>query len=421
MIRCDVIVDQIDSIRIKHTTTHLYLEDSPECFTAEALDDEGNTFSSIDGLAFEWNVINELSDEKVNSLDSRNVLRISKFIDSEYEMSESIKQLESVGLSGHKILIEGLKTGTANVQAKLIDTFYKDTLKTPLVRLLVVANILLEPSYPVYLLQGGVIKYSVFLIKQTSVEKINLPQSQYYFESRNSTIADLVPFDKSASTMIGLALGTTQLVLVDRNMKEELLSSKYADQSQIVPPPSATIHVVEPDYLVFTIKNWRSWILEVGRRYEIVIQVYSTNRIQIYPSDNLLIEAYFEPAKFDVTFQTRNGSYNYLTAIRRGVTQARALLKGTFKVNQADQLANYDWVARGEQEIELLDPIDVKPRVVIFALTPAQSSPYEYRLTATGGSGNYHWQSRNTSIAGVNNQGIYFSTIFKTFFRLKFG
>jgi len=138
----------------------LYLEDSPECFTVEALDDEGNTFSSIDGLPFEWTIINDLNEVNTTQLeDSRNVLRISKFIDSEYEVTESIKQLESIGLSGHKILIEGLKTGTANVQSKLLDPVYKDemTLKTPLVRLLVVANILLEPSYPVYLLIGSTV------------------------------------------------------------------------------------------------------------------------------------------------------------------------------------------------------------------------------------------------------------------------
>jgi len=83
LIRCDVIVDRIHKIRIKHTTTHLYLEDSPESFTAEALDSESNTFSSLDGLPFEWSVIND-ANENSNSnnltLDSRNVLRISNLI-----------------------------------------------------------------------------------------------------------------------------------------------------------------------------------------------------------------------------------------------------------------------------------------------------------------------------------------------------
>lgn len=171
LIRCDVIVDKIDTIRIRHTTTHLYLEDSPESFTVEALDDEGNTFSSIDGLPFEYSIITDqeseqnvtISDTK-DKLDSRNILRLSKFIESEYAVSESIRQLESIGLSGHKILIEGLKTGMANVQAKLIDSNYKETMKTPLVRLLVVANILLEPSHTVYLITG----FKIILINNNS-------------------------------------------------------------------------------------------------------------------------------------------------------------------------------------------------------------------------------------------------------------
>jgi nuclear pore complex protein Nup210 len=235
LIRCDVIVDRIHKIRIKHTTTHLYLEDSPESFTAEALDSESNTFSSLDGLPFEWSVINDVNDNNNNlTLDSRNVLRISKFIESEYQVSESIRQLESIGLSGHKILIEGLKTGTANVQAKLLDSFYKESLKTPLVRLLVVANILIEPSYPVYILVGAYVKYSVFLIKQTNIEKIILPSLQYYFESRNKTTADLADYGLEkgvgdASTIVGLSVGSVEVALIDRNMKEPLFV-KTSDQ-----------------------------------------------------------------------------------------------------------------------------------------------------------------------------------------------
>jgi hypothetical protein len=118
------------------------------------------------------------------------------------------------------------------VQAKLLDSFYKESLKTPLVRLLVVANILIEPSYPVYILVGAQVKYSVFLIKQTNIEKIILPSLQYYFESRNKTTADLVSYGNSkrdACTIVGLSVGTVEVALIDRNMKEQLFV-KTSDQ-----------------------------------------------------------------------------------------------------------------------------------------------------------------------------------------------
>ena len=94
--------------------------------------------------------------------DSRNVLRISKFIDSEYQVGESIRALEALGLSGHKILIDGLKTGTANVSSKLIDAFYTQpaastgdgelALRTPLVRVVVFAR-----GGPAVDLYGGIV------------------------------------------------------------------------------------------------------------------------------------------------------------------------------------------------------------------------------------------------------------------------
>jgi len=126
-----------------------------------------------------------------------------------------------------------------------------------LVRLLVIANILLEPSYPVFLLVGSTVKYNVFLIKQTSTEKVNLPSLQYYFELRNTTAANLYTSDSSGSTFVGLAIGSAEVVLVDRNMKEHTLISSQQDNNAlkpIVPPPTALVHVVVPDHLIFTIK-----------------------------------------------------------------------------------------------------------------------------------------------------------------------
>ncbi|RNA42866.1 hypothetical protein BpHYR1_051673, partial [Brachionus plicatilis] len=45
------------------------------------------------------------------------------------DVSDSIKQLESPCLHGHKNLTESFRSGSTNVQAKLISPFYKDFLK----------------------------------------------------------------------------------------------------------------------------------------------------------------------------------------------------------------------------------------------------------------------------------------------------
>lgn len=163
----------------------------------------------------------------------------------------------------------------------------------------------------------------MFLIKQTSIEKISLPSLQYYFESRNTTAADLLSSDTTMSTIIGRDIGSTEIVLTDRNMKEDIYT--------ILPPPTALVHVVQPDHLIFTIKNWRSsWILEVGRAYEIMVNVYSEKKQLIFPSDNLNIEAVFQAANFRLDYQSKNGSYHIVTGLQKGLTQAKASLIGTF-------------------------------------------------------------------------------------------
>jgi len=278
----------------------------------------------------------------------------------------------------------------------------------------------LEPSYPVYILIGSTVKYNVFLIKQTSIEKINLPSLQYYFESQNASAADLYQLDTSGSTIVGIEIGSTEIVLIDRNMKENKLISS-ADKNSlkpVVPPPTALVNVVMPDVLVFTIKNWRSsWILEVGRTYEIMILIYTDKRQQIYPSENLRIEAVFDSAKFKSQFESRNGSYHILTGIQRGTTQAKASLIGTYDSNNVIQ--PFAYIALGQIDIELLDPIDLNPKILVFALCTTilqqqqqftTANAYEYQTKATGGSGSYYWQSRNTTIASVNAQGIVRST-----------
>lgn len=51
--------------------------------------------------------------------------RISPFKGSNFEAPPHIKAMESQGLQGDTILVEGIKTGSANVKVKLKDKAYK--------------------------------------------------------------------------------------------------------------------------------------------------------------------------------------------------------------------------------------------------------------------------------------------------------
>jgi hypothetical protein len=144
----------------------------------------------------------------------------------------------------------------------------------------------------------------------------------------------------------------------------------------------------------------------VGRTYEIVIYVYNDKRQQIYLSDNLRIDAIFEKLKFKSNYASPNGSYHIVTGIDKGLTQAQASLIGTLGPDNTIQPFSY--IARGQVDIELLDPISLKPKILVFAFCSGSltTNAYDHKMLATGGSGSYYWQSRNTTIANVNAQGI---------------
>ena len=57
-VRCDVIIDKVQSMEIVYTTTRLYLEDAPELFKLRAHDQHGSTFSSIEHFSYEWRLLN---------------------------------------------------------------------------------------------------------------------------------------------------------------------------------------------------------------------------------------------------------------------------------------------------------------------------------------------------------------------------
>ncbi|CAO2598940.1 Nuclear pore membrane glycoprotein 210-like [Lemmus lemmus] len=55
-LRCDVKVDVIDSIEIVSRTRELYVDDAPLELMVRALDAQGNTFSTLAGMVFEWSI-----------------------------------------------------------------------------------------------------------------------------------------------------------------------------------------------------------------------------------------------------------------------------------------------------------------------------------------------------------------------------
>uniref|UniRef100_A0A3P9JE26 Nucleoporin 210 n=1 Tax=Oryzias latipes TaxID=8090 RepID=A0A3P9JE26_ORYLA len=364
VLRCDAIVDVISEIQIVSTTRELHLEDSPLELKIHALDSEGNTFSTLAGLVFDWSFVKDID---VNGFpDSYNSLRVLKFSESTYTPPAYISEMERVGKQGDIILVSGLKTGHAKLKAKIQESLYKDVGAAE-VRLLILENILLSPAHDIYLLAGTSIHYRVLKIRQGTITELSMPCDQYELHLQNSVAvpagsqdAPVASLDQSTSTVTGLQLGHINVVLDHKSLRMQGVSRL----------PNSTLYVVEPGYLGFKIHPGDSWVLETGRKYDIFIEVFDKSGNKIYLSDNVnffsIIFSYFEV------------------------------------LGRVHDLTN---PVHNEQDVEIYNPIVLRPSILTFPWQPKVGA-YQYTIMATGGSGNFSWTSSNTAVATMTVKGV---------------
>ncbi|KAF3860656.1 hypothetical protein F7725_000911 [Dissostichus mawsoni] len=386
VLRCDAIVDIISEIQIVSTTRELHLEDSPLALKIHALDSEGNTFSTLAGLVFDWSLVKDVD---VNGIsDSYNSLRVLKFSESTYTPPAYISEMERVGKQGDIILVSGLKTGHAKLKAKIQEPLYKDVGAAE-VKLLILENILLSPAHNVYLLAGTSIRYKVLKIRQGTMTELSMPCDQYELHVQNSVIGSngnpdvsVASLDQSTSTVTAIQLGHINVVLDHKSLRMQGVSRL----------PNSTLYVVEPGYLGFKIQPGDSWVLETGRVYDIVIEVFDKSGYKIYLSD------YFELLESSL-----NGSYHRVKALKEGLTLIDATITAVVDENGGvHPLAN---PVHNEQDVEIYNPIVLSPSILTFPWQPRVGT-YQYTITATGGSGNFSWSSSITAVATVTVKGV---------------
>ena len=99
--------------------------------------------------------------------------------------------------------------------------------KPNIVKLLVVENIMLQPSVDVYILPLSFVDYRVERRKRGKSEVVPMPSDQYTLELTNYTVGEL---DTQRSRVTGLVVGYTEAVLQDKSIL-------YSDWLWSHPPP----------------------------------------------------------------------------------------------------------------------------------------------------------------------------------------
>uniref|UniRef100_A0A663MMQ2 Nucleoporin 210 n=1 Tax=Athene cunicularia TaxID=194338 RepID=A0A663MMQ2_ATHCN len=397
VLRCDAIVDIIHDIQIVSTTRELYLEDSPLELKIQALDSEGNTFSTLAGLVFDWTIVKDTEADGFS--DSHNALRILKFLESTYIPPSYISEMEKVAKQGDTILVSGMKTGSSKLKARIQESVYKHVHPAE-VRLLILENILLNPAYDIYLLVGTSVQYRVQKIRQGKITELMMPSDQYELQLQNNVLSPegdpswpVAKLDQATSVVTALQQGQTNLVLGHKSIRMQGVSRL----------PNSTIYVVTPGYLGFTVHPGDRWVLETGRLYEITIEVYDKSSNKVYLSDNIRINTKLSKEYFEVLKSSLNGSYHYVKAIKKGQTIIDAAL--TSVVDQDGGVHTLPIPVRNQQDVEIYVPIVLSPSILTFPWQP-KAGVYQYTIQVHGGSGNFSWSYSNQAVATVTVKGI---------------
>ncbi|XP_047560100.1 nuclear pore membrane glycoprotein 210-like isoform X2 [Lutra lutra] len=395
-LRCDVKVDVVDRIEIISRTRELYVDDSPLELMVRALDAEGNTFSSLAGMMFEWSIAqdNESAREELSSK-----IRILKYSEAEYSPPVYIAEMEKEEKQGDMILVSGIRTGAAVVKVRIFEPFYKKV-AAALIRLLVLENIFLIPSHDIYLLVGAYIKYRVAKMVQGRMTEVGFPLEHYTLELQDDRVAcnwslsgKVALLDEKRAMVTAVQLGQTNLVFVHKNVHMRSVSGL----------PNCTIYVVEPGFLGFTVQPGDRWSLEVGQVYVMMVEVFDKSSTKVYMSDNLRIMYRFQSEYFEEQLTTVNGSYHVVKALKSGVVVINASLTSIVYQNKNIQPIKFPVIH--QQEVNIYFPIKLTPNFLAFPHQP-MGILYRYKVQVEGGSGNFTWTSSNETVAMVTTKGV---------------
>ncbi|VDM31023.1 unnamed protein product [Hydatigera taeniaeformis] len=415
VLECDVIVDDIHSIKIDTTTQELYLHNTPASLVVVGHDEFGNTFSSLDGIPFEWKIHAGSAGLKTAG---DGVLRFLTWTESEYTTPSRIGLLEAEGMQGYMQLVSGLRTGSAVVTATLRESTYSHV-PSAKVRLLVMANAQLNPPV-LYLIPSSLACFQVNVVRQDANEEVMMPSKQYYLSVADETVIELDA--DTGSAIVALKYGQTTVTLLDRNVEEaiEMLGSGNSDgndtETQMLAHhrrPTSIVYVVEPAYFQFTVHpvgedarlcitaarqsfsqilsqgQYNHWTLEIGKTYKLFLDLYDQNNHRIFPADNIRISVIFPDGVFNVSEGAENGTVHTIIPQKTGTFTIKSTLEGVAAKTGEMKLLSHP--VTGSQELIIYSPLNVFPSQVNVAWDASVNVSEGYALAAEGGSGDYVW------------------------------
>ncbi|KAF4103256.1 hypothetical protein G5714_016139 [Onychostoma macrolepis] len=234
ILRCDVIINQIESIQVVTTVRQLFTDDPPLQLSVRAFDSEGNTFSCLAGLKFNWRLAKES--------DAIQAVRFVRHNDAGFTPPPHILSLEDAD------------------------------------------RLHLSPVGDTYLLQGSTIRYTLWKTEQEGETEVTLSEEGYSlvvdgYKGRMYD-PDIISVEWETATVTALKPGHAALTVTHNNLPPEITSQL----------PRTSVFVVKPSYMTLSIEEEEDrWVLETGRQYYLTVRIHDNKGHVVHLSQNVVI------------------------------------------------------------------------------------------------------------------------------------
>ncbi|KII70475.1 Nuclear pore membrane glycoprotein 210-like protein [Thelohanellus kitauei] len=369
--KAHVFVDSIRKFDIVTRRRTLYIGDVKEKIEVVAYDNYGNVFSSLFGALFEWKV-------SCDNCRTRPPVSIVPFQPSNYEIHDSIANIESRGSRGNMILLEALFKGEVVVSVRMLDDHYKNVEAN--VSLLVREYITLDPSDTQYYLTGGFYDVSVIRIVKSKRDEIKISPKTYTLNSSDTSVCSI---HTNYKTIIAQSVGKAIISLTEGKDRP-----KESDIFQLL------VYVVDPTHITLSCEGQENWLFELGRVYLINIQVYHHDHLLNVSKFSFNSNIIPSNSRLNITDIGRYGLNVTVLAAETGFVDLEVAIDRFSSIYKKD--ISLSEILTSNVQIEVIGSIKVLPEIMVIPFL--SSNDYFYSYNAVGGSGRYTWQSSLLSL-----------------------
>jgi len=393
----------------------------------QAFDHEGNVFSTVEGIKFQWRIE-----------ENPQALRIIPIKEARFKTSQKKLDMERKRQMSDIALLKGLKTGISIVSVQLIEDEYRDVEKSH-IKLSVIEPFTLDPNYPVYILPNSEFLFGILRIKiDSKYTRVSLPSNEFVFFSDNE--------ENGIILSSGLFKSKHNLVSVDIKAQDTAITTNIAqNRVHIVAPDQLEVELYDITEKIQTIGlneyaniiynsegkkeieglrklmldlHDNSWILVEDRYYLASMYLFDGSKHKIQLTENLnfelnlnseFIEFYDANNLMKTDKQTSN---LYIFRARKVIQRIPAVGKLSDVSNTDDEVYPFDF-----ERLTVERGIQITSQVKIHHPTPEIRLPYLgyhklrdkdiekqlWQLPSSGGTGAYKWQSANEKVTLVKN------------------